>query len=102
MVKWADIPVAHKLATAAVTSLAAVVIWLFSTFETSQGAEVKWSQHNQAIACRTVYEYEKQISRYRERIQFDKSMSADDKIWINAEIARLGGLVERIDPNGAC
>ena len=93
---------AHKISTGAVTSLALVVIWLFATFETADGAEMKWSQHNQAIACRTVYEYETQIAQHRERVRFDKSISAADKTWIKEEIERLNKLVARIDPGGSC
>ena len=71
-------------------------------FETVQASEQKWAQHNLAIACRTVYELEKEVRSYLDRLRFDKSLTAEDREWIDREIKALKEEIARIDPNGQC
>ena len=101
-VKWEDIPVAAKMTTAVVSALAGVVIWAFTTFETSDAAEQKWSQHNQAIACRTVYEWQEKIRAYLDRLRYDTTLTAHDRRWIEQEIESLKANIARLDPRGVC
>lgn len=100
--KWDDIPAFAKMTAATVPILAATVMWLFTTFETASGSQQKWAQHNQAIACRTVYELEERIRAYIERLRFDTSLSSEDRAWIDREIDNLQEKIKRIDPNGTC
>lgn len=100
--KWADIPVAAKMTAGIVPVLAAVVGWLFVTFETSSASEQKWAAHNQAIACRTVYEIEAEIQRSLEQLRFDPSLTEADREWIKEKIRNLQDKIKRIDPNGVC
>lgn len=93
---------AAKMTCTTVGVLFIAVVWLFATFQTSVGSELKWAQHNQAIACRTVYEYEIQIMSFRQTLKLDKHLSTADREWINDEIIRLNTLIGRIDPNGEC
>ena len=91
-----------KLTVATVPILAAIVMWMFSTFETASGSEQKWSQHNQAITCRTVYELEEKIEQYVAQLRFDQSLNGSDKEWISAQIKNLQVKISRIDPQGMC
>lgn len=100
--KWGDIPTAAKMTAAVVPVLAAAVTWLFVTFETSASSQQKWVQHNQAIACRTVYDLEEKVRQYLERLRFDKSLTDADRRWIDEEIEQLQAKITRLDPTGAC
>ena len=91
-----------KLTVATVPILAAIVMWMFSTFETAVGSEQKWTYHNQAIACRTVYELEEKIENYIARLRFDKTLTDDDKEWMGVQISKLQARIRRIDPDGTC
>ena len=93
---------AAKLATASVTVVASAVIWMFATFETASGSEAKWNQHNQAIACRTVYELQKEIRSYLKQLQLDNSLTAGERQWIEQEIKALQAEIARLDPRGNC
>jgi hypothetical protein len=100
--KWDDIPMAAKMTAAIIPVVAAAVTWLFVTFETADAAQQKWAQHNQAIACRTVYEIEEKIRSYLERLKFDDNLTTSQKDWIKEEIRNLQEKVKRIDPDGQC
>lgn len=99
---WKDIPAAYKIASAGITVAALVVGWMFATFETAAGAEQKWSAHNQAIQCRTVYEIEAEIEKYAYQLRFGADLTQADKDWIKLQIERLREKVRRIDPQGKC
>jgi len=101
-VNWKDIPAAYKIASAGITAAALVVGWMFATFETATAAEQKWSAHNQAIQCRTVYEIEAEIERYAYELRFGNQLTAADRDWINLQIERLREKIRRIDPQGKC
>jgi hypothetical protein len=100
--KWADIPVAAKWTSGAVTTIAAAVVWLFATFETTAQSQQKWVQHNQAINCRTVYELQKDVRGLTEQLKFDISLTAERREWIKQQIENLQAEIRRIDPNGIC
>jgi len=87
---------------AIVASIAAAFLWLFSTFETADASEAKWTQHERAIACRTVYDLEKDIEKYLERLRFDTALTDDDRKWIRERIDVLNKKIERLDPEGDC
>lgn len=93
---------AAKMTSVVVPVLAAMVTWLFVTFETASGAEQKWVQHNQAISCRTVYAMQAEIRRYLERLKRDVELTEADQNWINQEIEALQKDIQRIDPEGVC
>lgn len=93
---------AAKMTATVVPVLAAAVVWMFSTFETAQGADEKWAQHNQAIACRTVYELQAQIRSYLKELQLNPGLTDAQRQWIDREIENLREEIRRIDPNGAC
>ena len=78
------------------------VMWMFSVFETVDASELKWTNHNMAIACRTVYELEKEMAKYTERLRFDKGLSPADREWINERITQIQKKIDRIDPSGDC
>jgi len=100
--KFEDVSMSVKLTVATVPVLAAAVIWMFATFETASGSEMKWTQHNQAIACKTVYDLEAKIEEYVARLHFDVGLSQQDKDWINVQIKKLQTKIARIDPQGVC
>lgn len=100
--KWDDIPVAGKMTVSAVVTLAAAVTWMFATFETASGSEEKWEQHNQAIACRTVYELKAEIRVYLRDMKNNPNLTQQNIDAIKEEITALQEDIKRIDPNGAC
>jgi hypothetical protein len=100
--KWADIPVAAKWTSGAVATIASAVVWMFATFETAAQSEQKWSSHNQAISCRTVYDMQKQIRGLTEQMKFDTSLTAEQREWIKQQIDNIQAEIRRIDPNGVC
>lgn len=104
--KWSDIPMAYKIASGAVgtvlTVIGAATGWMFATFETADAAEQKWAQHNQAIACSRVYEWQAEIRRYLEQLRRDVTLTAADREWISQEIEELRENVRRLDPDGRC
>jgi len=77
-------------------------VWLFATFETAETSEQKWAFHNQAIACKTVYELKAQIRTKEAQIQFDKSLTLEDKAFIQNQIVTVNDEIARIDPDGKC
>ena len=85
-----------------VIALAGVIGWLLFTFETTSAAEQKWAEHNQAIACRTVYELEERRRQYLERLRFDGALTEKDRQWIQQELDVLEKKIKRIDPQGRC
>lgn len=85
-----------------VGAIVGAVMWMFSVFETADASDLKWTNHNAAIACRTVYELEQEITKYLERLRFDKELTEADREWINEQIKQLRKKVDRIDPNGDC
>lgn len=93
---------AAKLATGLITVAASAVVWLFTTFETSAQSVQRWEQHNQAITCRTVYQLQRDIRALTERLKFDASLTEDQRVWIQQQIANLWSEVRRLDPNGTC
>ena len=100
--KWSDIPTSARMTAVTIPVIAATVLWMFSTFESAVSAEQKWVQHNQAIACRTVYELQQQIRAYLGRLKFDVTLTTDDRAWIGAEIEALEKNIQRLDPGGRC
>jgi hypothetical protein len=100
--KWADIPGGIQLLVIVVPALFAAVGWMYLTFETANAAQQKWVQHNQAIACKAVYDLQAQIRVYIERLKLDRSLTQTDRDWIDAEIKRLHNQIKHIDPNGVC
>lgn len=101
-IKWSDVPTSIKLTVSTVGVLFTAVVWMFTTFETAAGSEAKWNQHNQAIQCRTVFQLKTEIRRYREQLRLDKSLSDEDRAWINDEIVLLQKDIDRLDPKGQC
>jgi hypothetical protein len=93
---------AAKLATTAVATLSAAVVWMFATFETAAQAQQTWAQHNQAISCRTVYDLQKDIRGLTEQLKFDTSLTNERREWIKQQIANIQAEIRRIDPSGAC
>ena len=93
---------AAKMTTAVVPVLAAAVVWMFSTFETAGASEQKWNEHNKAIACRTVYELQKEIRGYLKQLQLDDSLRDRERQWIDQEIRALQAEIARLDPKGVC
>lgn len=93
---------AAKLTAAIVPVLAGVVAWMFTTFETTSASDQKWEMHNQAIACRTVYEWKAEIRAKTEQLRHDKSLSEADRKWLEQEIKNLQEDIKRIDPKGVC
>ena len=100
--KFEEISVAARVL---VVSLIPVIwgawVWLFSTFETAESAEQKWREHNQAIACRTVYELKAEIRGKEERLVHDKTLP-ETRAWLREQIKQLREDIQRIDPDGRC
>lgn len=97
---------AYKIASGVIGTVltvgGAVAGWMFTTFETASAAEAKWAQHNQAIACSRVYEWQAEIRRYLEQLRRDPTLTDEDREWIKQEIEELRSNVQRLDPNGNC
>ena len=95
-----EIPVMVKVLGTAVTLCAAAIMWMFSTFETSASSELKWTQHNQALQCRTVYSLQKELREAMEKRH--RATSAEDKAYYDQQIQYLQAEIKRIDPDGVC
>lgn len=99
--KWADIPAAGKMTTAAIAAIVGAMTWIFATFETTAASDQKWQQHNQAITCRTVYELKSQVRDYLKQLQL-AHLTPQQIDWIKKEIDALNADIRRLDPNGVC
>jgi len=105
--KLADIKNASDTVKAALGALTSIVVvlagtlgWMIVTFETTAAAEQKWASHNQAIACKTVYDLKRER---RERIAELSQVIATAKIEaIKQAIKGIDEDIKRIDPNGKC
>ena len=85
-----------------IAGIAGALIWMFTVFETVDASEQKWASHNKALACRTVYDIEKEIQRYMERLRFDRTMTEGDRRWLREQVATLEKKIKRLDANGEC
>lgn len=103
MKPWYELSTIGRIAVVALIPVMwAAWVWLFTTFETAQSAEQKWTAHNQAIACKTVYELKAQIRTKEAQIQFDKTLTQEDKEFIQSQIDNVHDEIARIDPEGKC
>ena len=103
MKPWDELSSIARLGVVAIIPLMwAAWVWLFTTFETVQSSELKWVSHNQAIACKTVYELKTQIRAKEAQIQFDKTLPQDDKQFIQNQIDKVNEEITRIDPEAKC
>ena len=101
--KWAQLSTVSRLIVVAVVPVMwAAWVWLFTTFETAESSEQKWTFHNQAIACKTVYELKAQIRAKEAQVQFDKTLTRDDRAFIQNQIQNVHDEIARIDPDGKC
>ena len=103
MNKWNELSVIARIVVISIVPvLWGVWAWMFATFETAESAELKWKNHNQAIACRTVYELKNKNESRQAQLQFDRTLSAEDKEFIKKQIDETKKDIQRIDPNGEC
>lgn len=93
---------AYKVASGIVSAIVPVVVWLFATFETAEGAEQWRVQHQQAINCRTVADLRAQIRGLTERLRFDSALTSEQRAWLQQQIANIQADIRRLDPNGIC
>jgi N-glycosylase/DNA lyase len=99
---WEQIPMFVKVTTGITAAVAAAIMWMLSTFETTSASDQKWQYHNQAIQCQTVYNLKAKIQQYMERLRFDRNLTAADREWIRQQIELIENEVRRIDPEGRC
>lgn len=97
---WEQIPTVVKATTVITAAVAGAIMWLLSTFETTTASELKWVQHNQAIACNKVYDLKKEMREYLEKRK-DATTDADREFY-ETQIAVIQEEISRLDPNGQC
>jgi len=94
-VKWSDIPVAAKMATASVVVIFSVLAFLFTTFQTDAEAAQYQQQNTQEISRFRVQNLEAQIEELRYKIKFTKP-PPDEAEWMREQIERLEKKIECI------
>lgn len=102
MSEWIKaVPLGWKIGTGGIAVAAAFMGYL-STFHTDAEAADLWQQHEQAITCRSVTELRMQIRSLTERLQFDRSLTPEQRDWLRQEIANIQAEIARLDPGGRC
>jgi N-glycosylase/DNA lyase len=99
---WVDGVKITAAAVPIVGGIAGAMIWMLTVFETVDASEEKWAAHNKALVCRTVYDLEKDIQRYMERLRFDRTMTEADRQWLREQVAALEKKIKRLDSGGEC
>jgi len=97
---WEQIPMFVKATTGITVAVAAGLMWMLSTFETTTASELKWTQHNQALQCRTVYNLQKELRDTMEKRRH--ATSTADQAYYDQQIQYLQAEIKRIDPDGVC
>lgn len=92
--KWSDIPVAAKMAVAAVGACMSVVVYL-TTFQTDAEAQQYQQQHQSELVRFRVQQIENQISQYRYQL-LSSQLNPAQREWILQEISKLQKLIDCI------
>jgi len=92
---------AVKMASGAIGTAVAVLVYL-QTYHTDAEAAQLWEQHQQAEACRTVAQLKTEIRAKETQIQFDKTLTEEDRQWLREQIKAIQDDIVRFDPNGVC
>lgn len=99
--RFENIPSLYKSLSLLAAGIVATAAYL-QTFQTDAEAAEKWAQHDQAIACRTITQLKAEIRAKEAQMQFDKSLSDDDKKWLRKQIEQIKADIRRYDPKGQC
>jgi hypothetical protein len=97
---WEQIPMFVKVTTGITAAVAAAIMWLLSTFETTMASEQKWASHNQALQCRTVNSLKIKIIDLEEKAR--KATDQGDREFYQNKLKYIREEIKRLDPKGVC